>query len=254
MKKIVFSFLFLVCALLCRGQTKQIFLSAPFDKLLIGQTTLKQAEKIVGKPTERRVPPIIEHKSEKQIMLIYGNTKSLLRFGYKRKILYNIELDSGSAITINGNIKLSVTDTNLILETFGTPKEIDRKSTYPYFYYELNTVDVYFSFNDNGILHQASFFKHFGNDNKDNFKEKKNKTLHLYTWGTPAYGEERDSCVILLSKYYGFDEKTKAGCTLTFGQERRWTRHNNRVEKKLKKRYGENWEEKYDAELSKCMN
>lgn len=132
--------------------------------MTIGQTTLKQTKKILGKPTKRRVPPIIQHKWEKRIELGYAESKSTLRFGYKRKILYNITLDSASTVTINNSIKLSVSDTSLILKIFGSPKEINKKPSYPYFYYKLNPYDVYFSFDDNSILYEASFFQHNDSD------------------------------------------------------------------------------------------
>ena len=142
------------------GQTKEIFLAVPFDKLVLEQTTLKQAEKILGKPTKRRVPPIIEHGWEKRIELDYAETKSTLRFGYKKKILYSFDLDSASPIIISNIIKIGIADTGLIIKTFGKPNEINEKPTYPYFYYIRKPYEVYFVFESNGILRGASFFRY----------------------------------------------------------------------------------------------
>lgn len=36
------------------------------------------------------------------------------------------------------------------------------------------------------------------------------------------------------------------------GQARRWDRHNNRVDRKLDKRNGKDWRDRYYEELSQC--
>lgn len=79
----------------------------------------------------------------------------------------------------------------------------------------------------------------------------KYKTLYFYTYGLQAYGPD-NQCITDLKKKFGFDKITKAGCIVRPGQLRRWQRHNERIEKKMEKRHGADWREKYKAELAKC--
>ncbi len=81
------------------------------------------------------------------------------------------------------------------------------------------------------------------------------KTLHFYMYGTPAYDWEEgggDACHAGIQKKFGFDYQTKAGCTLRHLQLVRYERHNDRVENKLVKRFGDNWREQYNKELEQC--
>ena len=92
----------------------------------------------------------------------------------------------------------------------------------------------------------------FGQTDSSNIRHKKYKTLYFYTWGLPSFLDEK-KCAIDLGKQYGFDDKTKAGCVVKYGQSRRWARHNERVERKMEKRHGKDWHKKFNAELAKCI-
>jgi hypothetical protein len=84
-------------------------------------------------------------------------------------------------------------------------------------------------------------------------EQEKGRLLRLYSFGTSAYSFT-DSCELAASKKYGFRSVEKAGCVMRPGQARRWDRHNEKVHRKLDKRNGSGWWDKYIAEASDCSN
>lgn len=87
---------------------------------------------------------------------------------------------------------------------------------------------------------------------------KKYKTLHFYEWGLSLPFDEMDfkflNCKNTLNNKYCFDSVNKGGCRIPRLKRYFWTRHNNRIERKLKRRHGENWRENYSKELSDCLS
>ena len=79
--------------------------------------------------------------------------------------------------------------------------------------------------------------------------KKKYKTIHFFSYGVISWYSQ---CEVELRKQYGFDEIMKAGCYVKRGQVWRWELHNYRMEKKMEKRFGEDWHKKFDTELAKC--
>jgi hypothetical protein len=80
---------------------------------------------------------------------------------------------------------------------------------------------------------------------------RKGRLLRLYSYGLPAYSFT-DSCELMASKKSGFKVIVKAGCVIRGGQICRWDLHNKRVERKLDKRNGPDWWDKYILEASNC--
>ncbi|TND01797.1 MAG: hypothetical protein FD123_4173 [Bacteroidetes bacterium] len=83
-------------------------------------------------------------------------------------------------------------------------------------------------------------------------KSKKHRLLRYYTYGLGAYGGCDDQCEKEVSKKYGFINKEKAGCVVRPGQQKRWDKHNRKVNEKLKARNGGNWRDKYYEEINQC--
>ncbi len=161
MKKIYFIIIMLVVSKSLLAQTTNIFFSPPFDKLIIGTTTMKEVEKILGVPTYKWVPNAIKLVKDKKPELDYDNTKSILYFEYKSYILKDFRLKTGSPITINNNITLGKSDTSAVLKTLGTPIEITVINGKTYYDYKTNSFDIVFIFDEKGVLYKADFQKLF---------------------------------------------------------------------------------------------
>jgi hypothetical protein len=61
-----------------------------------------------------------------------------------------------------------------------------------------------------------------------------------------------EGIVRAIKSKYGFEEKRVAGCVVGPLRLLRWNTHNRRSERKMKKRHGENWREKYELERRNC--
>lgn len=87
---------------------------------------------------------------------------------------------------------------------------------------------------------------------------KKHKTLYFYEWGLSLPFDEIDfkimQCKNTLNNKYGFDSVNKGGCRVPRFKRFLWEIHNNRIERKLKRRHGDNWRENYSKELSDCLS
>lgn len=81
----------------------------------------------------------------------------------------------------------------------------------------------------------------------------KYKTLYRYTYGLQRHKQIVDDCRKELSEIYGYTDKVVAGCLVTSWQVMRWDRHNKRVSKKMERRFGKDWKEKYNSDLKKCQ-
>jgi len=87
---------------------------------------------------------------------------------------------------------------------------------------------------------------------QDPVQTKNYRTLRYYQYGTVAYGGCNETCEEQISKNYSFVWTDKGGLTISSGQERRWTKHNNRVSLKMEARYGANWWDKFITEINAC--
>jgi len=77
--------------------------------------------------------------------------------------------------------------------------------------------------------------------------------LYFYTYGLQAYDHTASNeCEAELYKKYGFNYKEKAGCVVRPTQDFRWSAHNNRVERKMVRRFGTDWEKQYEKEVDGC--
>lgn len=96
-------------------------------------------------------------------------------------------------------------------------------------------------------------FSHDSIPEKQGQTIKKYKVIYEYTYGLQRINKKKTNCQTTLSASYGFDYKVVAGCCVTKGQLRRWTKHNEKVRKEMEKRFGKDWKEKYQFELAKCI-
>ena len=83
---------------------------------------------------------------------------------------------------------------------------------------------------------------------------RKYRMLRIYTYGLPAYGDmdETSPCIAEAQKFYGFRYVRKAGCVVRLMQVWRWDLHNNRVERKMTRRFGADWRDRYYEKLNEC--
>src|ERR1700749_3776383 len=80
---------------------------------------------------------------------------------------------------------------------------------------------------------------HRTNNAVDGLYNKKYKMIYFYVFGwLRGRYESKDNCLVQIRYAFGFDYINKAADTFTNGEERRWRRHNKRVENKLKHRWG----------------
>ena len=78
------------------------------------------------------------------------------------------------------------------------------------------------------------------------------RTLHYYTYGLQAFPDEPSPCYKDIQKRYCIVYKVKAGCVLRPGQQLRYQLHNARIDKKQRRRFGDDWYEQYRKALAAC--
>lgn len=79
------------------------------------------------------------------------------------------------------------------------------------------------------------------------------KTLHFYTYGLQAFPDDNPgNCYQEVQKRYSIAYKRKAGCVVSHARLLRYQLHNVRIEKKERKRFGDNWYEEYRKALAAC--
>jgi len=78
------------------------------------------------------------------------------------------------------------------------------------------------------------------------------RKLHMYLFGLQAYDYGNPACRTDLEGKYGFNYKEKAGCEVKRIQSFLWDRHNEKVERKMIRRFGKDWEDKYMTDIEKC--
>ncbi|MGZ4048983.1 MAG: FEKKY domain-containing protein [Bacteroidia bacterium] len=84
--------------------------------------------------------------------------------------------------------------------------------------------------------------------------QRRYKKIYFYTAGLQAYDESKGSCRDIQAAKMSFGYRRKAGCVVGPIKYARIHAHNNKVEKKLKKRFGDNWREQYEKLLVDCKN
>jgi hypothetical protein len=84
--------------------------------------------------------------------------------------------------------------------------------------------------------------------------QKKYKRVYFYSAGLQAFGPEMRECQNKQAEKMGFGYKRKGGCIIRPLKYARLHAHNYRVEKKLVKRFGDNWHDQYNKLLADCKN
>lgn len=158
LKQVLFLIVFI--PFISNGQNQKLYLSSPFNKLTLGKTTLKETKQILGNPSKRRVPPIVQHKWEKRIELDYCNARATFNFGYKQKVLYCFTLEKGSTVIINDSIKIGVSDTLALLKFIGQPLKQNPRYDANNFHFDIPPYDASFYYDENGIIERAYFFEY----------------------------------------------------------------------------------------------
>ena len=84
--------------------------------------------------------------------------------------------------------------------------------------------------------------------------QRRYKKIYFFTAGLRAYDESKGSCRDLQAAKMSFGYRRKAGCVVGPIKYARIHIHNSKVERKLKKRFGDNWREQYDKLLVDCKS
>jgi hypothetical protein len=123
-------------------------LSNNLDKLVLDSTTIKQAIKILGKPTKKRL--------DKQWgELTYDSLNTTLRFDPKLKVLFSIEIHKPSKVLLGGKSYFLKSDTMDIINVFGNNYgriHAYDMFAYNYFDYDNKGSEVSFNFDDIGLV------------------------------------------------------------------------------------------------------
>lgn len=79
------------------------------------------------------------------------------------------------------------------------------------------------------------------------------RTLYFYTYGTYDRGDEgRNACYAEVMKRYGIAYTCKAGCCMSRMQVLRYNVHNLHVQNRLRRRFGDDWEQRFKGEIGGC--
>ena len=83
--------------------------------------------------------------------------------------------------------------------------------------------------------------------------QSKYRKLYFFTYGLSAYSERNQiNGEDDVANKMGFGYRRKAGCIVGTIKNAHITLHKKRVDKKLKKRFGNNWREQYETAIKKC--
>ena len=139
------------------GVSQTILLSNDLNSLVFGKTTINEAKKILGKPTEKKACTGLPDR----IAYNYLDKHFTLQFYSwpKNKTLYAIIIDSTSTISINNVIICGAADTGLVKTMLGNPDPLDANPPSSAFLYTIKGTEYWFVFNNKGILRHVSIFK-----------------------------------------------------------------------------------------------
>lgn len=175
-----FVLIFLLINDLAIAQAPQIQLSERYSQIIFHKTTVKEAKKILGKPSRTRDSWMSANLGWMCLRtyytyLYYNKDGTQLTFysGEKnekdKKIFSTIRIDSNSTVFIHPTIKLNVSDTATVKKILGIAAndwyaEDDLQYNYTYLCM-LGTIPVetHFIFNRYGILKRIDIYKDFDN-------------------------------------------------------------------------------------------
>jgi hypothetical protein len=87
---------------------------------------------------------------------------------------------------------------------------------------------------------------------KDTLNFKKNVVFYDWGWAYFGGGDKFDKCEDSFQIRYGFTNKRVGGCLNKPSKRFVWRMHNKQSERKMKRRHGTNWREKFNRELDAC--
>ncbi|MES2138750.1 MAG: hypothetical protein V4511_03525 [Bacteroidota bacterium] len=134
-------------------------LSNNLDKLILGETTIKEACQVLGKPTKELKRAILINDKKHNVrtkndkVLYYDSLNIVLYFDYELKTLASIEINSTSLVRLNDNVRLVNSDTSEVIKSFGKPFEsINENGIFGFSYFDNKENELTVFFEENGFV------------------------------------------------------------------------------------------------------
>lgn len=85
------------------------------------------------------------------------------------------------------------------------------------------------------------------------FAQQSDTPLVKYQWGVLVFDPDI-MCKLEIMDKYGFCYKRVADCEVSTKELAKWERHNRKIDRKLKRKNGKEWKERFWEEIENCVN